>query len=236
MGCQQQLYHPCFVLCHRLPVHSHALLLCLAPGRRRQQRGRHGLQRQGRRWQGPLGWHHQRRRVWRTLEMLLTFVFAWTGVRPHNVDLVELATSMKLVLDNWNIQTQNWLRYVCYDRNKSVNLTMFLSALWHGLEPGYVLTFLTAGYNTGVSRKVRAYFRAGYQTSDALKFRYNLLTWVATILFLDYVVGPFVYLDVAPSFKFWYNFYFAGHIALIVLQVLTPKTKKKPAATKPKSQ
>ena len=43
---------------------------------------------------------------------------------------VEFATSFKMVLDNWNMQTQNWLKYVCYDRTGSVYGTMILSAFW----------------------------------------------------------------------------------------------------------
>ena len=45
---------------------------------------------------------------------------------------VELALNLKMVLDNWNMQTQAWLKYVCYDRVKTAAVwkTMMLSAVW----------------------------------------------------------------------------------------------------------
>ncbi len=45
---------------------------------------------------------------------------------------VEGAENMKMALDSWNIQTAQWLRYVCYDRVTvaPVALTMLLSAVW----------------------------------------------------------------------------------------------------------
>ena len=51
------------------------------------------------------------------------------NVKPLNC---EFAVNMKAVLDNWNCQTQTWLIIVCYERTKSVNMTMALSAIWHG--------------------------------------------------------------------------------------------------------
>ena len=45
---------------------------------------------------------------------------------------MESATSLKVVFDNWNIQTQAWLKYVCYDRMRGSKVlkTMMLSAIW----------------------------------------------------------------------------------------------------------
>lgn len=54
----------------------------------------------------------------------------WNKVSNIDPIGVETATSLKLVLDNWNIQTQAWLKYTCYDRTGSVLLTMLLSAAW----------------------------------------------------------------------------------------------------------
>ncbi len=88
---------------------------------------------------------------------------------------IETAPSLKVVLDNWNIQTQAWLKYVCYDRVKTwrVTQTMLLSAIWcdrlaflyscerihmlvhrHGIYPGYFFSFGSAALATEASRKV----------------------------------------------------------------------------------
>jgi len=58
-----------------------------------------------------------------------------------NVDIwgVEMATSFKETLDNWNKTTMYWLRRVAYDRvpkNYRTISTYLLSAMWHGFSVG----------------------------------------------------------------------------------------------------
>jgi hypothetical protein len=66
------------------------------------------------------------------------------------------------VLDNWNIQTQRWLVYVCYERLPpayNTHATMLLSAMWHGPYLGYFMTFTTAAFIVEANRKVRRTIR-----------------------------------------------------------------------------
>lgn len=69
--------------------------------------------------------------------------------RCQNIDLVaiESAQSLKQVLDNWNKNTNKWLRNYVYLRVTpegkkpgfaSSMITFGTSALWHGLYPGYM--------------------------------------------------------------------------------------------------
>lgn len=62
----------------------------------------------------------------------------WDRITNVNIIGVEFAVNLKGILDNWNIQTSNWLRYTMYERSSSaaVMKTMMLSALWHGTYPG----------------------------------------------------------------------------------------------------
>jgi hypothetical protein len=66
------------------------------------------------------------------------------------------ATSPKMYLDNWNIQTAVWLRLVCYDRIPVMKkfATFFLSAMWHGCYPGYYFTFIFANFVSESARNV----------------------------------------------------------------------------------
>lgn len=65
---------------------------------------------------------------------------------------VEFGSSCKVIVDNWNIGTEKWLRYYINDRlvgtrfekNKRI-LTYMVSAFWHGLYPGYYFFFVVAG-------------------------------------------------------------------------------------------
>ena len=47
-----------------------------------------------------------------------------------------------------------WLRYVVYERWRSVAGVFFFSALWHGFYAGYYLTFLGAALFLETSRLV----------------------------------------------------------------------------------
>ena len=59
------------------------------------------------------------------------------------------------MLDHWNMSTMIWLRYVVYERWRSVTIVFFFSAFWHGFYAGYYLTFLGAALFLETSRLVR---------------------------------------------------------------------------------
>ncbi|CAB1342732.1 unnamed protein product [Coregonus sp. 'balchen'] len=69
----------------------------------------------------------------------------WDLISNLRIMDIEFATSFKMFLDNWNIQTAHWLKRVCYERcpYNPTAATFILSAMWHGAYPGYYLTFLT---------------------------------------------------------------------------------------------
>lgn len=163
----------------------------------------------------------------------------WDGVSNVKVLNVEGALNMKMVLDNWNTQTQAWLKYVCYDRvhGWKVTKTMMLSAIWHGTYAGYFMTFGSAALVTEASRKARRVIRPLFQTSPALSKLYDACTWALSIFLLDYMVGPFVMLDIPRSLKVWSQFYYAGHIIMIAAILLLPAKggdEKKKDASDPK--
>ncbi|XP_032917684.1 lysophospholipid acyltransferase 1 isoform X3 [Catharus ustulatus] len=59
--------------------------------------------------------------------------FRWDLLSNLNIWNIETATSFKMYIENWNIQTAAWLKRVCYDRAPwyPTALTFILSALWH---------------------------------------------------------------------------------------------------------
>ena len=70
---------------------------------------------------------------------------------------------MKSIFDNWNIQTQLWLRRIAYDRlptGKTLGVFV-LSAFWHGFYPGYYMTFVLAAFYVYAGRGViKIYFNS----------------------------------------------------------------------------
>ncbi|XP_069742338.1 lysophospholipid acyltransferase 2-like isoform X2 [Narcine bancroftii] len=154
----------------------------------------------------------------------------WDLISNLNIVNIESATSFKMFIDNWNIQTALWFKRVCYDRSRyhPTIATFVLSAMWHGVYPGYYMTFLTAIPITLAARAIRNNFRIYFIKIPAVKLFYDVITWIATMIAISYTVVPFVLLSVEPSLKFYSSWYYCLHvIPLLVIIVLPIKPKRK---------
>uniref|UniRef100_A0A3B1JQU3 Membrane bound O-acyltransferase domain containing 1 n=1 Tax=Astyanax mexicanus TaxID=7994 RepID=A0A3B1JQU3_ASTMX len=157
---------------------------------------------------------------------------SWDLVSNIHIWEIETATSFKSFIDNWNIQTGVWLKSVCYDRVPyyQTPLTFALSALWHGVYPGYYFTFLTGIPITLAARAVRRNFRQYFLGSPAVKFAYDVVTWAATQLTICYTVMPFLVLAVEPTLEYYRSMYFCVHIISILAIIVLPQ---RPRSSKP---
>ncbi|XP_063110500.1 lysophospholipid acyltransferase 2 isoform X1 [Cavia porcellus] len=154
-------------------------------------------------------------------------VARWDLVSNLRIQQIEMSTSFKMFLDNWNIQTALWLKRVCYERasfSPTVQ-TFFLSAIWHGVYPGYYLTFLTGVLMTVAARAMRSNFRQCFLEPPQLKLCYDVLTWSVTQIAVSYTVVPFVLLSVKPSLTFYSSWYYCLHICAILVLLLLPVKK-----------
>ncbi|KAG7271603.1 hypothetical protein CRUP_000103, partial [Coryphaenoides rupestris] len=122
----------------------------------------------------------------------------WDLISNLRIQNIELATSFKVFLDNWNIQTAHWLKRVCYERCP--------------YNPTAATFILSAIHN------VRPYF----QCSPSHKLLYDAITWAATQIAICYTVVPFVLLSVGPSMKFYRSWYFSVHLGCVLLAVALP--------------
>ncbi|KAM9783272.1 lysophospholipid acyltransferase 1 [Neosynchiropus ocellatus] len=138
--------------------------------------------------------------------------------------LFQTATSFKTFIDNWNVRTGIWLKTVCYDRapRHRLALTFVLSALWHGVYPGYYFTFLTAIPITMAARAVRRSVRPHVLSSAGVKLAYDVLTWAATQLAICYTVMPFLLLAVEPTLVYYRSMYFHVHIVSLLAALALP--------------
>ncbi|XP_028909387.1 lysophospholipid acyltransferase 1 [Ornithorhynchus anatinus] len=158
--------------------------------------------------------------------------FRWDLLSNLNIWKIETATSFKMYIENWNIQTAAWLKRVCYERAPwyPTALTFILSALWHGVYPGYYFTFITGLLVTAAARAVRSNVRPYFLSNKALKTTYDLITWMMTQLAICYTVVPFVLLAVEPTISVYKSMYF--HVHIISLLVLLVLPLKPPASSK----
>ncbi|XP_014722843.2 lysophospholipid acyltransferase 1 [Equus asinus] len=150
--------------------------------------------------------------------------FSWDLLSNLNIWKIETATSFKMYLENWNIQTATWLKRVCYERVPwyPTMLTFILSALWHGVYPGYYFTFLTGTLVTIAARTMRNNYRHYFLSSKALKLVYDVVTWAVTQLAVSYTVAPFVMLAVEPTISLYKSMYFYLHIISLLIILFLP--------------
>ncbi|KAH0617892.1 hypothetical protein JD844_016603 [Phrynosoma platyrhinos] len=131
--------------------------------------------------------------------------FHWDLLTNLNIMNIEMATSFKMYIENWNIHTIAWLKRVCYNRVPQYRtaLTFLLSAFWHGVYPGYYFTFITGIFMTLAGRIIRKNFRHCFISPKPLKISYDIATWLVTQLSVCYTVAPFVLLTVESTVKFY---------------------------------
>lgn len=119
---------------------------------------------------------------------------------------------------------------VCYDRCRyyPTIATFIISAMWHGVYPGYYMTFLTAIPITLAARAIRNNTRIYFIKTKSVKLFYDFITWIATMIAISYTVVPFVLLSVEPSLKFYRSWYYCLHIIpLLIMLVLPIKSRRK---------
>lgn len=80
---------------------------------------------------------------------------SWNRLQNINPWGVETAQNSRGYLENWNMNTNKWLRYYIYlrvtPRNKKPGFrasmaTFTTSAFWHGFYPGYYLAFMLGSF------------------------------------------------------------------------------------------
>ncbi|KAK7887205.1 hypothetical protein WMY93_026826 [Mugilogobius chulae] len=162
---------------------------------------------------------------------------SWELLCNVNILGIETATSFKTFIDNWNIRTGIWLKMVCYDRapRYRLPLTFVLSAIWHGLYPGYYFTFLTAIPITIAARAIRKSVRHFFLGSKVVKCGYDIVTWAATQFAICYTVMPFMLLAVEPTILYYRSMYFHVHILSILAAAILyrkHKLREPPASNK----
>ena len=164
------------------------------------------------------------------------------NVRPLQV---EFAQNAHAYLGNWNIHTHLWLKNYIYLRIckpgekpgekpgfNAAMTTFVFSALWHGLYPGYFITFIMGGLLStvasgkaytpapscstnfvniliaGARRYVRPLVLELRTKFFLVKSIYDFLSLVSTQLAFDFAVLPFIVLSLNSTLAIWAQLYF----------------------------
>lgn len=171
----------------------------------------------------------------------------WRGV--ENVDILgfELSPNVQMLSRSWNKRTQGWLERYTYQRTgNSLVATYFVSAIWHGLYPGFFLFFMTLPLMTNVERLVRAklnpYIVPGFDGRDMSTYpkgivgqAYWVVSWFFTMTTMNYIVQPFSMGSLENSMTCLGSYYYIPHIGLLLTYVLLEVMPKPKSSDKKKS-
>ncbi|KAL3833550.1 hypothetical protein ACJIZ3_008286 [Penstemon smallii] len=164
--------------------------------------------------------------------------------RAKNVDIlgVELATSSVQLPLVWNIQVSTWLRHYVYERLVQKGrkpgffqllATQTVSAVWHGLYPGYIIFFVQSATMIAGSRVLYRWQQAS-QTA-LIKKLFVFLNFAYTLLVLNYSSVGFLVLSLHETIAAYGSVYYIGTIVPIVLILLGKLIKPaRPARSKPR--
>ncbi|GAO45998.1 MBOAT-domain-containing protein [Saitoella complicata NRRL Y-17804] len=156
----------------------------------------------------------------------------WDRVKNISAREFELAQNNKALLEAWNKNTNKWLKNYVYVRVAAIVekgkpgfvsslVTFGTSAVWHGFYGGYYLAFGTASFIQTLGRYFRRYLRPFFFTPDMshptpYKPLYDILSWALTQSTYNYLVQPFIILNVRESLRLWGRLGFYVHVAIAV--------------------
>ncbi|EPY50263.1 membrane bound O-acyltransferase [Schizosaccharomyces cryophilus OY26] len=156
--------------------------------------------------------------------------------RVKNIDPIgfEFASNIKGALEAWNKNTNKWLRNYVYLRVakkgkrpgfKSTLSTFTVSALWHGVSPGYYTTFVSAAFVQTIAKYHRRYIRPFFlqqdmKTPNSFKKVYDFVGVVATNITVSYLIISFLLLTLSDSIYVWSKLRFLIHIYIVLSMVV----------------
>ncbi|KAL8112407.1 hypothetical protein AgCh_019933 [Apium graveolens] len=164
--------------------------------------------------------------------------------RAKNVDIlgVELAKSAVEVPLTWNIQVSTWLRHYVYERllqkGKKPGLfhllaTQTVTAVWHGLYPGYFIFFIHSALLIAGSRVIYRWQQMIPPKMAILKKILLVMNFTYTLLILNCACVGFLVLTLSETLSAYKSVYFVA-TGIPILLVLLGKIIKpaKPSRTK----
>lgn len=149
------------------------------------------------------------------------------NIRPENI---ERATSVKEIIQNWNISTQAYLRnavyrplLVSYDLTplQAKIATFVVSGLWHGLSWRYIVGFMGLGlFSTFCSTP----FKYLYHKNKTVMSIYQALGNLVSYCYLQIMLG-FIALPMYSSQGMWSHMSSTWPVAAVLIMLYKVGTK-----------
>ena len=107
---------------------------------------------------------------------------------------------------------------------------MMVSSFWHGIHPGYYLSFILVPPNQIAEDWMRAAFRDPHPSRRQLVF--DWVCWFWKQRSLDYMAMAFLLLGLRETLHYWGSIYFLGHVWVAVFMLIGYVCKPKRASRK----
>lgn len=164
----------------------------------------------------------------------------WDRIKMVNIVKFKLARNIvRDMVPNWNMMSQHWLNKYVHQRflrlgvNKGQSrwLTFVVSAIWHGLYPGYYVFFVQCALFMEVSTMLSELVWPLISEKDGKIVKYPLLvnigTPILTLLCLDYLAINFQLMSFWRGVKATKSLYFVGHVIMLAIVTLYFTTDRK---------
>ncbi|CAM5173800.1 unnamed protein product [Eretmochelys imbricata] len=148
------------------------------------------------------------------------------NIDPYGTDFcVRVRDGMRY----WNMTVQWWLAQYIYKNAPFRSYvmrsgwTMLISAYWHGLHPGYYLSFLTIPLCLAAEGALEAGLRGrrGAEPEPEPGRSWGAwLHWFLKMRAYDYMCMGFVLLELGPTLHYWRAVYFCVHLGALGLLLL----------------
>lgn len=111
---------------------------------------------------------------------------------------------------------------------------MLISAYWHGIHPGYYLSFLTIPLCLAAEGAMEAALRGRLSARGRLGG--DWVQWFLKMRAYDYMCMGFVLLSFQDTVHYWHSVYFCIHGLAVALLLLAKVLGRGPHATSPQGK
>ena len=156
----------------------------------------------------------------------------WDLVRNAGVLDTQLALNIRVATTEWNATCALWLRRVVYERVQFSPplVTMLVCAWWHGFYPAYYVSFLFIGISVVAARKMRRLVRPYFQSTNALKRFYDVITHLVTRITLDFGMFVLPFLTLEKALLYWSYYYYIPLVVVCAVAFLVPVGRRREKA------
>ncbi|XP_063682495.1 lysophospholipid acyltransferase 7-like [Bolinopsis microptera] len=153
-----------------------------------------------------------------------------------NIDIynTEINWELSQCVRAWNKSVQYWMKTYVYDTThlpKAVRTEFVfgLSAFWHGIRPGYYLTFLSTPPMIKLQQKVGNLTAKARENSPNLEMVYRIVSWICVRVISCMILAPFYMLDLDKILALYSSMYWVPQITVgvvFILSVILPQGQR----------